>query len=151
MRLEDLEPHFWTVLEPWQMPVTIAGVVLAVACVPLIERLKSKRGQAAAATGFTAGLLMVVLAFTAPQAVPALPTSDAMKSNAAAITAWAEDTYDVEIKTEIAERYTRTLVKEGSMTREFPVEGPDGDQRVRIEVRDGQLTMTGTREIPRVD
>lgn len=149
MSLDQLEPLAWADFSQYLLPAGIAGLLLMLLSgLPLYVEVGKKREWWSAAL-FGVGIVTVVAAVAAPQIFRALPADEAVRNNAAVVTAWAETEYGVSIKDELAQYLVKGLDEEGTNTRKFKAQTAGGERTVWIEVIEGELRLMSTAEMPR--
>lgn len=146
MPYDSLEPLATAGIWPWQIAAFIAGALMMI--LPALPWPTGKEDSPWFTALFTAGLVLLVASISTPQIVRPFQ-AEQVRKNAETVRSWAKSEYGVEIREGIAMDVMRDLDSENAHTDQFPAAGPDGDVEVRIEVVDGKLQLTSTRELPK--
>lgn len=152
MSLDQLEPLVWTDVGRYAGPVAVGGllIMLAAALLRVTAPDMSSGRKRGAEAAFTVGICALIAGVFASQFVRVLPTSDAVRNNVAAVTAWAETEYGVGITDHTARSVVMELDDQVDQTSIFTVQADNGNRYVRIEVNDGKLRLVETVELPKI-
>lgn len=151
MRFDQLEPLPWANINVLLACLMVGGIILMIASFFLLRKEGGpKTVERLGGASLIVGILLMLSPVTASPIIKVLPAGDTVNHNASALQSWAESEYGVSIEDGPSLFIAKELRNEGSKTRTFPVQGPEGERRVWIEIVNGELQMTSPSEIAKV-